>query len=71
MCGMSSAPEPEIIGIPEAATMIGTSRWSVLRLIEAEALVPLRKLPGKTGAVLFNRSDVEAFIARQAEEASA
>lgn len=45
----------------EAAATLQVDRRTVRRLIEEGALSPTMKLPGKTGAYLFDRADVEAL----------
>lgn len=49
----------------EAATILGSSVWSVRRLVQAGALEPTMKLPGLRGAFLFSRSDVEAIASER------
>lgn len=39
---------------------------SVHRLVEREMLAPATKLPGRTGAFLFARADVEALVEERA-----
>ena len=46
----------------QAADALGTSRRQVIRLVDAGRLVPLAKLPGRTGAYLFDPADVQALI---------
>jgi excisionase family DNA binding protein len=43
----------------EAADMLGVDRRSVVRFIEHGDLKPAMKLPGRTGAYLFARDEVE------------
>lgn len=43
----------------EAAEILGLSVRSVLRLVERGDLRPAMKLPGRTGAYLFDVSDLE------------
>lgn len=43
----------------EAAERLGVDRSTVRRLIESGHLVPLAKLPGRTGAYLLNPDEVE------------
>lgn len=49
----------------QAAEVLRTDRKGVRRLIERGALVPVQKLPGLTGAYLFDRADVEALAAER------
>jgi len=59
---------PDLITSPEAAAMLGVSVRTVHRKIEEGRLTPAKKLPGPTGAYLFNRADVEA-LAQQRRDA--
>ena len=43
----------------EAAEILGKTVATVNRLVLIGRLTPARKLPGKTGAYLFNRKDIE------------
>mgnify|MGYP002136998112 CR=1 FL=1 len=48
----------------EALSILGLADpSSVTRLVAESKLTPSRKLPGKTGAYLFLRSDIEALAA--------
>lgn len=47
--------------------MLGLTRTGLLRLVQRGALVPVVKLPGRTGAYLFDRTDVEALVAERAK----
>ena len=48
----------------QAAAMIGKSTRWVSRLVKAGRLTPAYKLPGGTGAYLFNESAVMAYKER-------
>jgi hypothetical protein len=48
----------EILGLQEPST--------VLRFVQAKKLTPSRKLPGRTGAYLFWRADIERLAAERA-----
>lgn len=50
----------ELIPTAEAARILGVHIATVTRLAAAGDLAVAMKLPGKTGAYLFNRSDIEA-----------
>ena len=56
-------PDPDpIMAIAEATKLLGYKNTSsVARLVYERKLVPARKLPGKNGAYLFHRADVEAL----------
>jgi len=49
----------------EVATILSTDRKGVRRLVDRGELVPARKLPGRTGAYLFDRVAVEALAAER------
>ena len=53
----------------EAALILGKSVTTVNRLTAAGQLTPSHKLPGKTGAYLFNRADIEAAAGDKASAA--
>lgn len=50
----------DLVTTAEAALILGRSVATVNRLAASGQLTPTHKLPGKTGAYLFNRSDIEA-----------
>lgn len=52
----------------EAATILGTNRRRVLRLVQRGQLVPALKLPATTGAYLFDSARVQAFAEAQRGE---
>ena len=52
---------PDTITTAEAAVILGKSVATVNRLALLGRLTPTLKLPGKTGAYLFARADVEAL----------
>lgn len=61
-----------LIGTQDATRLLSMSRRDVVRLVERGELVPVGKLPGTTGAYLFDPNDVAALAAARApEEASA
>ncbi len=45
--------------VAEVAEQLGRGRSTVLRLVTSGDLHPRTKLPGKTGAYLFDRDEVE------------
>jgi Helix-turn-helix domain len=51
----------DLIGTSEAAALADVSVPTIKRLAGTDALPYAMKMPGKTGAYLFHRSDVEAF----------
>ena len=50
----------------EAATLLDVDRRSVVRFVVRGELTPALKLPGRTGAYLFERADVEQLRAQRA-----
>lgn len=50
----------------EAATLLGVDRRSVVRFVDRGELTPSLKLPGRTGAYLFERADVEQLQQQRA-----
>jgi excisionase family DNA binding protein len=60
----------DLIGAVEAAEMLGVSRDTLLRWA-AEPKISSVKLPGVTGARVFDRADVEKLRAELAEAAQA
>lgn len=47
------------------AQRLNVDRTTVIRLVKAGDLVPVAKLPGRTGAFLFNPRDVEALAVQR------
>ncbi len=58
-----------LIGTAEAGLILGKNPRTVQRMVAAGTLVPVVTAPGKTGAYLFDRRDVEA-LAEPTEQAS-
>lgn len=56
----------DAITTAEVAALLDVDRRTVHRMVAAGALTPTLKLPGLTGALLFDRADVEAFAAERA-----
>lgn len=65
MPNLDTFPSNEITAA-EAAEIIGKDRRQITRLVERGELKATRKLPGATGAYLFNRADVEALAEKVA-----
>ena len=51
----------EMISTAEVAARANVSRRTVARWVAAGKLVPVFKIPGKTGALLFDPADVDAL----------
>lgn len=47
------------LGTVEAAERIGVERSTLSRWVASGRIVPLHKLPGRTGVVLFDPAEVE------------
>jgi len=58
--------QSELLGVSEAAELVGVSIATIKRAAIAGRLPVARKLPGATGAYLFRRADVEALRAERA-----
>lgn len=68
---MHTATSSDEVTTREALAILGlTDPSTVSRYVALGTLVPSRKLPGRTGAFLFRRSDVEEFAARRAGDAA-
>ena len=59
--------KPELVGVTEVAAILGKSRATIKRWALHGTLPPVIKMPGETGAYLFDRAVVEAL----AEDAAA
>lgn len=55
----------DLLVTAEVAATLKTDRKGVRRLVERGDLVPVRKLPGLTGAYLFDPVAVEALAAER------
>lgn len=51
------------IGSSAAARILGLSHRAVLDRVKAGTLTPLARLEGRTGAYLFDRSEIERIAA--------
>lgn len=61
---------PDLVGTVEAAAILGLERSTLSRWVQLGKLTPAHKLPGKNGAVLFHRSDIEDLRDELAQAAS-
>ena len=61
MCSTLTMHQPKVehCTTAEAAEILGVDRTTVSRLVKRGDLEPAMKLPGKTGAYLLARADVE------------
>lgn len=61
---------PDLVATDEARQILGyKDQSSVNRLVYEHKLVPAMKMPGKRGAYLFLRAEVEALRDQRAERA--
>lgn len=49
----------DLLATTEVAALLGIDRSVVIRRVQAGSLTPVHRLPGPTGAYLFDRSEVE------------
>lgn len=54
---------PQLVSTNEAAQILNYHVATINRMVAAGKLTPALKLPGKTGAYLFSRADIEALHA--------
>lgn len=60
-----------LLGITDIATRMGVDRTTVFRWVQLGKLTAAHKMPGSTGALLFEPEEVDRFIAaREAEQAA-
>ena len=60
----------DLIGSAEAGQILDKTPRTIQRMVASGVLTPVVTLPGKTGAHLFSRADVEALLP-DVEKASA
>lgn len=56
---------PDLIGTSEAAERCNVDRTTFFRWVQLGQITPVQKLPGRTGALLFDSADVDALIAKR------
>lgn len=62
-------PKDDLVSTREALEILGyTDPSTISRYVGYGKLSPVYKLPGKTGAFLFNRADVERLAAELSAE---
>jgi predicted site-specific integrase-resolvase len=62
---------PDVVGSNEATQILGlTDKSTISRYVAAGKLTPVMQLPGKRGAFIFNRADVERLRDERAAEAA-
>jgi excisionase family DNA binding protein len=62
-------PKP-LLSTAETAERLGVSVSTVTRLADSGRLPIAHRMPGRTGAMLFDESDVETFAAAEPESAA-
>ena len=58
----------DLIGTAEAAQIIGVERSTITRWVDAGRITVAHKLPGRTGATLFHRGEVQRVAAEYAAD---
>lgn len=58
---MTSQPPADLLGSREACDTLHINRSTLSRWVSAGKLTPAVQLPGRRGAFLFHREDVEAL----------
>lgn len=59
----------ELLTTSEVAEKLGVDRSWVTRLVSSGRLVPAMRLPGRTGALLFDPADIDAMLATEDDAA--
>jgi excisionase family DNA binding protein len=54
-------------GITEIADRLGVDRTTVFKWVQQGKLTAAHKMPGRTGALLFDEAEVERFVAERTE----
>lgn len=67
---MHTPPTDEITSREALAILGYTDASTIARYVQIGKLTPSRKLPGKTGAYLFWRRDVQRLATEQAQAAA-
>jgi predicted site-specific integrase-resolvase len=70
MCDASDMSATQPIGSKDTCTMLGIDRSTLSRWVAAGKLKPVTQLPGKNGAFVFRRADVEALREEAMRQAS-
>jgi predicted site-specific integrase-resolvase len=61
---------PDLIGSARACEILGIDRATLVRWIAAEKIAAATKLPGETGAYVFELAEVERVKAEQPKAAT-
>ena len=65
-CVTINAVKHDMIGSKDSCRILGIDKATLSRWVTAGQLTPVHKLPGRNGAYLFNRSDIEALATERA-----
>lgn len=57
----------EFVGTAESSRILGVHVVTLTRWVAEHQLIPAHKLPGKNGAYVFRRADIERIAAERAE----
>ena len=71
MCNSLRMQNPDLIGSAEACERLGIDRSTLTRRVARGEITPLQKLPGETGAYIFDAAEIERARLADAEKASA
>lgn len=69
MHSSDTGAQPALIGTREAAEILGVPRTTLASRLAAGAIAPAIKLPGRTGAFLFDRAYIEQIAADERDAA--
>lgn len=65
-CAMLSPVNDDLIGSTEATRLLRVDKATISRWVASGTLTPAAKLPGRNGAFLFRRADIESLAAERA-----
>ena len=63
MHSLDTGTQPALIGTRQAAEILGVPRTTLASRLAAGTIAPAIKLPGRTGAFLFDRAYIEQIAA--------
>lgn len=69
MYSLDMGTQPALIGTRQAAEILGVPRTTLASRLAAGTIAPAIKLPGRTGAFLFDRSYIEQIAADERDAA--
>ena len=67
MHSLDTGTQPALIGTRQAAEILGVPRTTLASRLAAGTITPAIKLPGRTGAFLFDRAYIEQIAATERE----